>query len=103
MTASLFPLWFEAGGILFLIHLFVGIILRPYSDAFLKRDMMRKAFKVDVKEKDRMVSKHNPLMSSLRRQNTEKQNKAMIGDAEIDNESPNTAISKRSSKVTPTN
>ena len=57
MTVSMFPLWFECGGLLFLIHLVVGIILKPYSDAYLRRDMLRKAFKVDVKEKDKMVSK----------------------------------------------
>lgn len=57
-TPSLYPLWFELGGLLFLIHLFVGIILRPYSDLFLERDLLNKAFRIDSKEKDKLVSKH---------------------------------------------
>ena len=57
MTPSQFTLWFEAGGLLFLIHLFVGIVLKPYSDSYLKRDLLNKAFKIDSREKDKLVGK----------------------------------------------
>ena len=56
MTRSQFSLWFEAGGLLFLVHLIVGILLKPYSDMYLKRDLLNKAFKIDAREKEKLVS-----------------------------------------------
>jgi len=55
-TESEFSLWFEAGGLLFLLHLAVGILLRPYSDMFLQRDLLNKAFKVDAREKEKLLA-----------------------------------------------
>ena len=52
MTSSSHGLWAEAGGILFLIHLAVSILMKPYAALFLQRDILNKAFKVDTKVKD---------------------------------------------------
>ena len=49
-TVGIYSLVFEAGGLMFLLHLVVGIILKPYSDVFMRRDMLNKAFKIDAKE-----------------------------------------------------
>ena len=56
-------MWFEAGGLLFLVHLTVGILLRPYSDMFLKRDLLNKAFKIDAREKDKLVGSQMSLIN----------------------------------------
>ena len=61
MTPSVYPLWAEAGGLLFLVNITVGILLRPYSDMFLKRDLLNKSFRIDPREKEKLVSKQSPL------------------------------------------
>lgn len=62
ITVSTYPLVFEAGGLMFLIHLAVGILLKPYSDLFMRRDMLNKAFKIDANEKDKLVSNSHSLV-----------------------------------------
>ena len=57
MTVSHYSLWFEAGGILFLANLLVGILLRPYSDYHLQKDMLKKSFKIDTREKDKLITR----------------------------------------------
>ena len=61
-----------------MIHLFVGIILRPYSDMYLKRDLLNKAFKIDATEKDKLVSSQ---ASMLNRQNSRGPNSTTGGDS----------------------
>ena len=60
-TVSTFPILFEAGGLFFLIHFGVGLLLKPYSDIFLKRDLLNASFRMDAREKDKLVSK-SPLV-----------------------------------------
>lgn len=69
MTVSQYSLWFEAGGILFLVNLAVGIVLRPYSDFFLKKDLLNKSFKMDTNEKDKLLTR-DPILTSTTTKNS---------------------------------
>ena len=57
MTISQYSLWFEAGGLLFLVNLTVGFLLRPYSDFFLTKDLLNKSFKMDTSDKDKLLTR----------------------------------------------
>ena len=42
-----------------MLHFIVGVLLRPYADLFLERDLLNKTFRVDTREKDKLVSSHS--------------------------------------------
>ena len=77
---SAFTLWFEAGGLFFLINFVVGVVLRPYSDFFLRRDLLNKTFKMDTSEKDKLST---PVTKSSRTELLKSSRIAPSPDAEI--------------------
>ena len=50
-------MWFEAGGLLFLANFFVGLLLKPYSDFCLQKELLNKTFKMDISEKDKYTKR----------------------------------------------
>ena len=47
----------EAGGLLFLANFCVGILLKPYSDFCLQKDLLNKTFKMDISDKDKYTKR----------------------------------------------
>jgi len=60
-----FLVLFEAGGLLFLANFLAGVLLKPYSDFFLRKDLLSKTFRIDTNDQDKLVGRGSEAVQPL--------------------------------------